>query len=382
VTFRSEDAGHEVDVGPRSETTAAERLRALLAESRARTVAVIGLCKNAGKTTVVNTLLSAVGDPHGITSLGLDGEAVDHLTGLAKPRVVPSAGTLVATTRGSLRRSQAELDEICELPFRTPLGRVVLGRAPGDRAIEISGPTTLAQLRGTVAALHDAGARTVLVDGALNRLGSAAPAVSDGVIMAAGAAAGDDLDEAVRVAEEAFAQLTLPAADAAERRLAGDAKNDGTRLLSIDAGGSAVALSFSTAVGEGATVVRDIERLGSRALILRGALTQDFADDLVRLLPHGRRVRLVVRDATVCILPPAWLARLRGRGVEVVVLHPLRVLAVTTNPFRLPRPLNPRLFFDAVAGVVAGRAPVFDVINGLRREAATAAGPERFTAAT
>ncbi len=33
-----------------------------------------------------------------LTSLGLDGEAVDALTGLAKPRYVPQPGVLVATT--------------------------------------------------------------------------------------------------------------------------------------------------------------------------------------------------------------------------------------------------------------------------------------------
>ena len=195
----------------------------------------------------------------------------------------------------------------------------------------------------------------------------------DGVIMAVGAAAGDDLDEAVRVAEEAFGQLTLPVAEALERKLARSLR--GERILSVDEGCKAVPLDVSTAVGEGAAVVRDIERLGSRTLILRGALTRDFADDLIRLRPRGSRLRLVVRDATVCVLPPAWIARLRKRGIEVVVLDPLRVLAVTTNPFRLPRPLNPRLFFNAVAGELAGRAPVFDVINGLHREANTVAAP-------
>lgn len=349
----------------------ADRLRTVLDESAAGTVAVIGLCKNAGKTTVVNSLLHGVGGPRGITSLGLDGEAVDHLTGLPKPRIVPSPGTLVATTRGSLERSRAELSDVRELPFRTPLGPVVIGRAPGDRAIEISGPTTLAQLRETVAALHHAGAPTVLVDGALDRLGSAAPSVSDGVVLAVGAAAGDDLDEAVRVADEAFGQLTLPRATPGERRLARSARAGRSRLVSADGGGTVVPLGVETAIGEGAAVVREIERLGTSTLFLRGALTRDFADDLVRLLPPRRRLRLVLRDPTVCILPPAWIPRLQRRGVEIAVLEPLRVLAVTTNPFRLPRPLDHRLFFEAVASVVAGRAPVFDVVGGLLLEGPT-----------
>jgi hypothetical protein len=47
------------------------------------------------------------------------------------------------------------------------------------------------------------------------------------------------------------------------------------------------------------------------------------------------------------------------------VLTPLRVLAVTANPYRFPQPYNPRLFFGAIADAVGDRAPVFDVVHGL-----------------
>ena len=45
------------------------------------------------------------------------------------------------------------------------------------------------------------------------------------------------------------------------------------------------------------------------------------------------------------------------------MLEPLRVLAVTVNPYRLPQPYNPKVFFGAVADAVGDRAPVFDVVN-------------------
>src|SRR6476469_4087943 len=64
------------------------------------TVTVAGLAKNAGKTTVMNHLLATLEGPFGLASLGLDGEARDQLTGLAKPRVRPPAGALVATADG------------------------------------------------------------------------------------------------------------------------------------------------------------------------------------------------------------------------------------------------------------------------------------------
>jgi hypothetical protein len=51
--------------------------------------------------------------------------------------------------------------------------------------------------------------------------------------------------------------------------------------------------------------------------------------------------------------------------VAVQVLTPLRVLAVTANPFRVPQPYRPKVFFNAVAEAIGGRVPLFDVVNGL-----------------
>src|SRR5512133_2560434 len=77
-------------------------LYGLVDASSLRSLAVIGLVKNARQTTVVNSIMAHCRRSFGLTSLGLDGERTDHLTGLAKPSIEPPDGTLVATTRGSL----------------------------------------------------------------------------------------------------------------------------------------------------------------------------------------------------------------------------------------------------------------------------------------
>jgi hypothetical protein len=56
--------------------------------------------------------------------------------------------------------------------------------------------------------------------------------------------------------------------------------------------------------------------------------------------------------------------RVRRRGIALEVLTALRVLAITVNPFRVPQPYQPKVFFDGVAGAVGDRMPVFDVVNG------------------
>jgi hypothetical protein len=337
----------------------------LIARAGVRSLAVIGLVKNAGKTTVVNALMAHSDQRFGLTSLGLDGERVDHLTGLAKPRIAPPAGTLVATTRGSLERSRYTMDVLEELPFHTPLGRVVIGRAGDDGQVEVSGPTTLAELRFTVERLQAHGAEQVLVDGAINRLGSASPRVSDGVVMATGGMVGDTLDEVIETTAASLDVLTLPEVSETTKGLISTERSESARAVALDARGQATRLELDTVIGEGVAVAREVERLDARTLFVGGALTREFVEDFTRVLPPRRTLRVVVRDATVLVLPPATVSLFRRRGIALEVLRPLRVLALTANPFRVPQPYQPKVFFSALVDAVGARVPLFDVVNGL-----------------
>ena len=342
----------------------ADALYDIIAGSGSRSLAVIGLVKNAGKTTVVNALMANCPHLFGLTSLGLDGERIDHLTGLAKPRIAPPAGTLVATTQGSLERSRYAMEVLEELPFLTPLGRVIIGRAGTEGQVEVSGPTTLAELRVTIARLQAHGAEQVLVDGAINRIGSASPRVSDGVVVATGGMVGDTLGDVIEATAATLDMLLLRAVSRETRAQLAPYLAQNARAVSFDARGAVATLELNTVIGEGATVAREVERLGTRTLFLGGALTQEFVDDFTRVLPPRRELRIVVRDATVLVLPATSVQRFRKRGIALEVLTPLRVLAVTANPFRVPQPYQPKVFFDAVAGAVGDRVPVFDVVNG------------------
>ena len=209
----------------------------IIAGSGSRSLAVVGLVKNAGKTTVVNALMANCPQRFGLTSLGLDGERTDHLTGLAKPSITPPAGTLVATTQGSLDRSRYAMETLEVLPFHTPLGRVVIGRAAGDGAVEVSGPTTLAELRVTVERLHALGADQVIIDGAINRIGSASPRVSDGVVVATGGMVGDTLDDVLATTVGALDLLMLQGVDPQRRSLVERHAAAGSRVVAFTPAG-------------------------------------------------------------------------------------------------------------------------------------------------
>ena len=91
------------------------RLAHIVTQANIQRLSLIGLAKNVGKTTTTNYLLETLlgeklyrAEELALTSLGLDGEATDALTGLPKPRYVPQAGLLVATTADLLHQAERE----------------------------------------------------------------------------------------------------------------------------------------------------------------------------------------------------------------------------------------------------------------------------------
>ena len=207
----------------------------------------------------------------------------------------------------------------------------------------------------------------MIVDGAINRIGSASPRVSDGVVVATGGMVGDTLDDVLETTVGAIDLLMLPGVGPETHRIVEGHAAAGSRAVAFTAGGAAHPLELATVIGEGVTVAREVERLGADTLLVGGALTQEFVDDFTRVLPPRTELRVIVRDATVLVLPPAMIGRFLRRGLRLEVLTPLRVLALTVNPFRVPQPYQPKVFFSTVAEAVGDRIPMFDVVNGFAR---------------
>jgi hypothetical protein len=296
------------------------------------TVTVVGLAKNAGKTTVVNHLLAHADGRIGLASLGLDGEARDQLTGLAKPRIAPPAGALVSTTE----QLRGQTPILQELPYRTAAGVVVVVEAAGRVPVVVSGPTRLDELDGTLAALRAAGAERLLLEGALGRLGTAAPGRADAVVLAAGASVAEGRDDLARRLRLALDALDLP--------VTGDPAQV---VLERAAGFEAEA---AAAVPDGAVAE------------LAGALTGPL---LERLMLAGRAATLVVADATRVLAQPLQVARARRAGVGVAARRRLAIAAVTSSPFHPDVRFSADEAFAATVAAAAGRWPVFDVVAGL-----------------
>lgn len=308
-----------------------------------RSLCTVGLCKNAGKTTVLCALidgLSKIGRVVGISSIGLDGEQTDEVTATAKPRIFLPRGCLFATA-SSLAHSGIGAELLCMSGIHTPLGEVAAARAVSSGYIELAGPSIASQLPYLMDILRSHGADNILIDGAIGRRSLAAPLYCDSAILCCGASYSPDMRMTVRSA--AFVcELFAAKADRSLQGLYPLSKNLYTRD-----GEPVEAKSPDEAVANGAN-----------SIILCGAATD------AALLPLCKAVwetlTIAVFDPSRFLISREVYKALRSRGASFAVARGIELLCVTINPFSAyGAGYNKKEFKDAMQSAI--RLPVIDV---------------------
>jgi hypothetical protein len=356
---------------------------AALSGADVRRLAIIGTAKNVGKTVALNALLAGIGErgvSFGVTSVGRDGEARDVLdSSIVKPRIALPAGALVATALPLLEKSRAEVEVVADTPFRTPLGRVVVGRMVEAGEVEIAGPGSASAVRKVTETMFSLGAARVIIDGSLDRRAAANPSVSDGVILATGAVLDLDRGEVVRRTATAAALLRLPrVADEALRARAEAARG---HLAVVDGDGVPLPREFVLR-GDAEPDPKWDRLLGdASALVIRGALTEPFLDRVARVRGGGAAVAhgltVVADDAAKVFLDAPAAARCAARGISVEVLAPIDLLAVTVNPVAPGSHRFPTSQLCEDLALAIPDVPVVDVVAGIVAGAALAGATAR-----
>jgi hypothetical protein len=169
-----------------------------------RILGFAGTAKNTGKTTTALQILDLsrqAGLQNALTSIGYDGENLDHVTGLPKPRYLLSPGDLMATADSCLQLGTAAYKIIETTPIRTILGQIVIARVTRAGYGVLAGPNRSTDLLRVYEIFSRLQSDLVIADGALNRL---VPLIStDGLVLSTGAA----LDERIPVVADHAAML-------------------------------------------------------------------------------------------------------------------------------------------------------------------------------
>ncbi len=273
-----------------------------------RSLSIIGMCKNAGKTTVLNSILSemgATGKTLGLTSIGRDGESVDVVTQTHKP------GIYVLETTG----------------FPTPLGEVVLVRARSDGNVQLAGPSITAQLAKLSGMFFALGADVAIVDGALSRKTLCAPAVSEATILCTGASYSRDIDTVIE--DTAFATLLLTLPEQADFSEEERAACPGKALFRME-DGTLRALPQELQLAD---ALRNPAYAGVRAVYVAGAVTDALLKPVLMAGKRFERLTLSAEDGSKLLIRQDTYDKLLLRGISLAVARTTRVAAITVNPF-------------------------------------------------
>ena len=154
-------------------------------------LSIVGLEKNTGKTECLKYVLDRLPVQTkriAVTSIGIDGETVDQVTRTQKPEIVLREGMYFGTSEAHYRQRRLVSELIDVSDENTSLGRVVTAKALTGGKILLSGPSSASGLRRWMQEMHRFDIDLVVIDGALSRMSSASPAVSQSMILATGAA--------------------------------------------------------------------------------------------------------------------------------------------------------------------------------------------------
>ncbi len=298
-------------------------------------IGIVGTAKNTGKTTTLAALIVEAGRRGGrigVTGIGYDGEEIDTITGLPKPRLMLQAGTIVATSEQCLPATSAGYSVIEQTDARTALGAVVIVEILTPGLMVLAGPNTKRLLANVIGEMEAMRLEAIFVDGSLNRI--AAMSVVDTMVFTTGASHSTEI---AFLSEEAHA-------------IRGMFIGAG---CAVDASPECITLTDASGAASGTLPMRslfdadDARRLlasltdAASRIVIPNMVTLEALDCLAQhaAVLSAKDRTIVLADPTIALLagePRSTLRAMRAlsaRGFTIEYRHSITVGAMTVNPF-------------------------------------------------
>jgi hypothetical protein len=328
-----------------------------------RTISIIGMAKNVGKTTVLNYLISKARGIYtlGLTSIGRDGEEYDQVSFFPKPRIYVEEGTLVATAKEALFRSDITKEIVMTTGVYTPMGEVVIVRALSDGYVDLAGPSVNKDMKKVSEFLLSLGADKVFIDGALSRKTQASPAVSEATILSTGAILSPDIEKTID--ETVFTVKLLTIEKESDREIIVKASKilENSNLGFIYEGGEYKTVEVLTAIDASKEIVENLN--GAKYVVIRGVITDKLLNDIMNSTDKYRGVVFLAEDGTKFFITEETFLKFKKSGGILRVIYPINLVGVAVNPvsptgYRYDR----KEFLNRLMERL--NLPVFDVMGG------------------
>ncbi|MBN2268601.1 MAG: hypothetical protein V3569_03340 [Acholeplasmataceae bacterium] len=285
-------------------------------------VGIIGLAKNTGKTTTLNWLIKKhLHETIGLTSIGLDGEKMDQIHFLPKPRIMVHQGMIVATAKSCLDESTIKYDLIEQTNLFTSIGEILIVRIKNEGFLVIAGPTTNRELSIVLKTMKQYTSK-IFIDGALNRMTFSHIDEIDGLVLSTGASVSPIIEETVektkRIVDLFSLHKTSDYISIEQFKILimtnrGDFYFEDKKISSIE------------------TILND-HSLEIHKIIIKGAITENLIDTLIQ--SRRTNYELVGEDPSRFIFQSNKLKYLDYLNVNMTVEKPLKLILLTINPYR------------------------------------------------
>lgn len=297
-----------------------------------KTLSIVGMAKNAGKTTALNYLIEEAIDDGvvlGITSTGRDGESTDLVTGTDKPRVFLDTGTIVSVPVKLYDMADAGLEILRMTNYSTALGQIMICRVAESGYVQIAGPVNTRDHKTMCREMLDYGAEIILIDGAIDRKSIAAPDTSDAIILSTGAVLSRSIKKVVEETAHIVGLYQLPVLEDGNARDKILERLQQERITLIK-GKEVKILDLKTGLLAGKYLDEAIDE-ETDCVYIPGALTNSVISDIhpAKL----KKVEFILKDPTKIFIDSMQWQQLRKKGFTVKVLENIKVAALTVNPY-------------------------------------------------
>lgn len=286
-----------------------------------QTIGIIGLAKNTGKTTTLNHLIQYYKhEPLGLTSIGLDGEDIDQVNYLPKPRIEVYPEMIVATAKECLDHTSIEYIILEETKAVTALGKVLLIKVLTKGYIMLAGPTANAEMN-EILCMMKRYVKRIFVDGALSRMTFSAISELDGIILATGASFHQEMKETMHKTKHVIDLFRYPKTDLIfDQNTPYIISSDNQEVIGRKKSMSLLKESLSEM------------NTSLKWVYIKGAITDQFMNMLMDLRIGS--FRLISEDPTKFLYNYRLGSVIEKLKIKIEVINTCPLLMITINPYR------------------------------------------------
>lgn len=321
-----------------------------------RSLSLAGMCKNAGKTTVLNAIIEELnrsGLGMGLTSIGRDGESSDLVTGTAKPGIYIQEGTLFATAADLLSACDVTKEIMMQTQIPTPMGEVLILKARSDGFIQLAGPSTNQQLTLISSMMKELGAQKMIIDGAISRKSLCSPKVAKTTLLCSGASYDRDLNQVVEDTAFSAGILQLPATSLIPQ---------GRGRYQLYDQNQNWMENEEESLGD---LLADPANQSYQTVLLEGAVTDALIKPLLMSNLTLKDKVFVAEDSSKILMSRNFYEKFCKKGGRMEVLSTTDLLAVTINPFSAyGNHFDKDLYLEKMQQRVS--CPVYNVLEEIR----------------